>query len=74
MSLQSYGEENTRLRILREWDEDGNLPLIHCTGGFNNVVITGISGFTSIAKPNCFSVEQEPLSGICSDATERFLV
>lgn len=27
MSLKSYCEENNRLRILREWDDEKNLPL-----------------------------------------------
>lgn len=32
-------------------DESGGLLVIHCASGANNVVITGISGFTSVARP-----------------------
>lgn len=32
-------------------DESGSLLVIHCASGANNVVITGISGFTSVARP-----------------------
>lgn len=32
-------------------DEGGNLLIIHCASGANNVVITGASGFTSIGRP-----------------------
>ncbi len=32
-------------------DEDGNLLIVHCASGTNNVVITGADGFTSIARP-----------------------
>ena len=33
----------------------GNLLIIHCASGYNNVVITGIEGFTSIGRPGYFS-------------------
>lgn len=36
-------------------DESGNLLIIHCASGANNVVITGASGFTSIGRPVYFS-------------------
>lgn len=32
-------------------DENGELLIIHCASGANNVVITGKSGFTSVARP-----------------------
>lgn len=32
-------------------DPSGNLLIIHCASGQNNVVITGISGFVSVARP-----------------------
>ena len=35
-------------------DENGNLLGIHCASGANNVVITGISGFTSVARPDYY--------------------
>ncbi len=36
-------------------DESGNLLIIHCTYSKNNVVITGKSGFTAIARPKYYS-------------------
>lgn len=36
-------------------DTDGNLLIVHCSGGANGVVITGAAGFTSVARPECFS-------------------
>lgn len=35
-------------------DENGNLLIVHCASGLNNVVITGQSGFTSIGRPMYF--------------------
>ena len=36
-------------------DADGNLLVVHCSGGANGVVITGSAGFTTVARPDCFS-------------------
>ena len=36
-------------------DESGDLLIIHCASGYNNVVITGIEGFTAISRPVYFS-------------------
>lgn len=36
-------------------DADGNLLIVHCSGGANGVVITGAAGFTAVARPDCFS-------------------
>ena len=33
------------------YDENGNLLIVHCASGANNVVITGLEGFTSIGRP-----------------------
>ena len=35
-------------------DADGNLLIVHCSGGANGVVITGSAGFTTMARPDCF--------------------
>ena len=35
-------------------DENGNLLVIHCASGANNVVITGTSGFVSAARPDYY--------------------
>ncbi len=36
-------------------DEIGNLLIIHCASSYNCVVITGVSGFTAIARPQYYS-------------------
>lgn len=36
-------------------DESGSLIIIHCASGYNNVVITGLEGFTSIGKPEYYT-------------------
>ena len=36
-------------------DANGNLLIIHCASGANNVVITGAGGFTSIGRPVYFA-------------------
>lgn len=47
--------DNSHVGIVCGRDEDGSLLVIHCASGANNVVITGTSGFVSVARPNCFS-------------------
>ena len=47
--------EDTHVGIVGGRDESGNLLIIHCANGYNNVVITGIEGFTSIGRPVYFS-------------------
>ncbi|SMC62253.1 C40 family peptidase [Papillibacter cinnamivorans] len=43
--------EDEHVGIVAGRDEDGNLLIIHCSSGYNNVVITGVDGFTSIGRP-----------------------
>lgn len=43
--------DDVHVGIVGGWDESGNLLIIHCASGANNVVITGVDGFTSIARP-----------------------
>lgn len=43
---------DSHIGIVGGWDEYGNIQIIHCaSGSLNGVVITGESGFTSIARP-----------------------
>ena len=35
-------------------DESGNPLIIHCASSQNNVVLTGLQGFTRIGRPDCF--------------------
>lgn len=37
--------------IVGGWDENGNILIIHCASGYNDVVITGKSGFRTVARP-----------------------
>ena len=41
--------------IVGGWNEDGDLIIIHCASGYNNVVITGMEGFTAIARPDYYT-------------------
>ena len=46
--------EDTHVGIVGGWDESGNIQIIHCASGQNNVVITGHAGFTSIGRPDYY--------------------
>lgn len=46
--------DNSHVGIICGRDEDGSLLVIHCASGANNVVITGMSGFVSVARPNYY--------------------
>ena len=43
--------EDTHVGIVGGRDENGNLLIVHCASGANNVVITGLEGFTSMGHP-----------------------
>lgn len=47
--------EDSHVGIVGGRDENGNLLIIHCASGANNVVITGADGFTSIGRPVYFN-------------------
>ena len=47
--------EDTHVGIVCGFDSGGNIQIIHCASGANNVVVTGKSGFTTIARPNYYS-------------------
>ena len=47
--------DDSHVGIVGGRDADGNLLIVHCSGGANGVVITGAAGFTSVARPDCFS-------------------
>ena len=46
--------EDTHVGIVGGWDENGNILIIHCASGHNNVVITGQAGFTTIGRPSYY--------------------
>lgn len=47
--------DDTHVGIVGGWDESGNIQIIHCASGQNNVVITGKAGFTSIGRPDYYA-------------------
>ena len=46
---------DTHVGIVAGWDEDGNILIVHCASGYNNVVITGKEGFVSVGRPRYFA-------------------
>ena len=47
--------DDSHVGIVGSKDADGNLLIVHCSGGANGVVITGSAGFTAVARPDCFT-------------------
>ena len=43
--------EDSHVGIVGGRDESGNLLIVHCAFSANNVIITGVDGFTSIGRP-----------------------
>ena len=41
--------------IVGGWDANGELLIIHCASGYNNVVVTRLGGFTSIGRPQYYA-------------------
>lgn len=46
--------DNSHVGIVGGWDANGELLIIHCASGYNNVVITGKDGFTSVGRPDYY--------------------
>ena len=47
--------DNSHVGIVGGFDSSGNIMVIHCASGANNVVVTGKIGFTSIGRPEYFA-------------------
>ena len=47
--------DNSHVGIIGGKDANGELLIIHCASGYNTVVITGLEGFTSIARPDYYT-------------------
>ena len=47
--------DNSHVGIVGGKDANGELLIIHCASGYNNVVITGLEGFTSIGRPQYYA-------------------
>lgn len=46
---------DSHVGIVCGFDGNGNVLIIHCSSGYNNVVVTGKSGFTSIGRPKYYA-------------------
>ena len=46
---------DSHVGIVCGFDAGGNVQIIHCASGANNVVVTGKSGFTTVGRPNYYS-------------------
>lgn len=46
---------DSHVGIVCGFDSSGNIMVIHCASGANNVVVTGKSGFASIGRPEYFA-------------------
>lgn len=54
-----FSDGDSHVGIIGGRDADGELRIIHCAGGYNNVVITDASGFTSIGRPVYYSTADD---------------
>ena len=46
--------EDSHVGIVCGFDSSGNIMIIHCASGYNNVVVTGKAGFTTIGSPEYY--------------------
>ena len=46
--------DNSHVGIVGGRDANGELFIIHCASGYNNVVVTGKEGFTSVGRPDYY--------------------
>lgn len=53
----AFYPDDEHVGIVAGWDEEGNILIVHCASGYNNVVITGKEGFISVARPDIFTEE-----------------
>ena len=49
-----FNPDNSHVGIVGGRDANGELLIIHCASGYNNVVITGKEGFTSVGRPQYY--------------------
>ena len=45
---------DSHVGIVCGFDSSGNIMVIHCASGYNNVVVTGKAGFTTVARPEFY--------------------
>ena len=51
----AFYPSDSHVGIVCGFDSSGNILIIHCASGYNNVVVTGKSGFTSIGRPKYYA-------------------
>ena len=49
--------DDSHVGIVCGFDENGDVLIVHCASGHNNVVITGKEGFASVGRPDFFTQE-----------------
>lgn len=60
--------DDVHVGIVGGRDENGNLLIVHCASGANNVVVTNMAGFTSIGRPVCYG-DNNIQEGGCAETT-----
>ena len=50
----AFYPEDSHVGIVCGFDNSGNIMIIHCASGYNNVVVTGKAGFTTIGRPEYY--------------------
>lgn len=53
--------DDSHVGIVCGFDENGDVLIVHCASGYNNVVITSKEGFTSVGRPDFY--EEAALDG-----------
>ena len=53
----AFYPDDEHVGIVAGWDENGDILIVHCASGYNNVVITGKEEFISVARPDIFTEE-----------------
>ena len=51
----AFYPDNSHVGIVGGRDANGELLIIHCASGYNNVVVTGLEGFASIGRPQYYA-------------------
>ena len=46
--------EDSHVGIVCGFDSSGNIMVIHCASGYNNVVVTGKAGFATVGRPEYY--------------------
>lgn len=50
----AFYPDDEHVGIVADWDKNGDILIIHCASGYNNVVITNLEGFSLVSYPTCF--------------------